>query len=146
MESDAIQGLVELDRAQFVTAVLSNLGGHEWYSGQVMKFLFLLEKKGVYRPLFNFTPGPYGPVDYDILKTLEDLSEEGYILAKQDPAYGIMRYKVTRVGVRDGQKLMAWFTPKYREYVVQLAEWIRPLTFPVLVAALRRDYPEMVDR
>jgi hypothetical protein len=43
----------------------------------------------------------------------------------------------------EGRRLLATMQPRAREYVVDVANWIRQLSFQQLVASIYNRYPEM---
>lgn len=114
---------------------------------QVQKLFFLIDREAshlVEGPHFNFVPYDYGPFDKSVYETLEGLSQCGLAVTQSTGTYRV--YELTEAGVAAGTVALSKLTPSAREYIKQLSNWVRKLSFEQLVGTIYKKYPEMKEK
>ncbi len=136
-----------MQREHLVLAALSPAKRGAFSPVQVQKLLFLIEENlsdDVGGKCFDFVPYDYGPFDKDVYKVLEDLKEQGNAEIMDTPWHRPREYRLTGQGQGLGdQYLEKIFDKAAQDYVVRLVEFVRSVSFPDLVAAIYREYPDM---
>lgn len=123
-------------------------GGVPHTPAQVQKLLFLLDRNPadlLGGTKFNFQPYHYGPYDQDVYSTLADLADQGLVEITQNRG-GWHDYRLTPDGQTRASQLMAGVDERARSYIERLSAFVRSLSFPDLVAAIYKAYPEMRAR
>lgn len=111
---------------------------------QVQKLFFLIDREAaalVDGPHFDFAPYDYGPFDSAVYSVLAQLEREGYVQSTHSGRYRF--YSLTQQGYTDGSMLLSQMAPAIRNYLVQVADWVRHQSFAQLVSAIYKKYPEM---
>lgn len=111
---------------------------------QVQKFFFLIDKKAatyLNGPHFAFRAYDYGPFDSAVYDQLTLLSFEGKVQVVGTGSY--RSYSLTADGFQEGASILAGLPPEIGDFLKQLANWVRSLSFSQLVAAIYQAYPEM---
>lgn len=135
-----------MTKEELVLAVLSTSDGDPWVSSQLLKVFFLLDRKipeETGGPHWNFQPFDYGPYDVTVFRTLDTLVMKGLVLTQRD-GYLIQSYRSSVKGHRQGEEELKKLPERAQDYIQKLSEWIRALSFVQSVAAIRKDFPEMV--
>ncbi len=137
-----------LSRSQFILASFALQGSSASMSPvQVQKFFFLLDKEiptMTSGPHFNFRPYDYGPFDKNVYLEIEDLERKGDTQITTES--GIRSYKLTQEGKRKGDILASHLSPKAKEYISRVGEFVRRLSFEQLVSSIYKAYPEMREK
>ena len=136
-----------MDRDQFMLAAMSPAGTGFFTPVQVQKMFFLLdrnisEEKGGEH--FDFVAYDYGPFDKAVYINLEELEDEG-LVEIQDlyPTLSPKRYRLTDVGLHEGERILRVFSPYVQKYIQDVVEFVRSSSFADLVAAIYQAYPDM---
>lgn len=135
-----------MKRIDFVLAVLSAEGG-KFSPVQVQKMFFLLEKNlapGTFKPSFRFQPYNYGPYACSVYQDLDGLAAEGFVEITSSSAY--REFVVTQQGAEKGKIDFESLPKSAKDYILQVSRFVRSLTFPQLISAIYRAYPEMQVR
>ncbi len=112
----------------------------------VQKLLFLIDKQipdDVEGPHFSFTPYHYGPFDRSIYDDLDALESAGAVEVERDPEFRIRKFRLKQTGVERGAKSLAEISAPAKQFIERANAFVRNATFPQLVSAIYRDYPEM---
>jgi hypothetical protein len=132
-----------MDRSGIVLAALAAGGENATFTPvQVQKLLFLIDRRAarlVGGPYFDFKPYDFGPFDRTVYQVLEMLAMQGLVYQTR-ARYRL--YSLSPEGYRRGVELLHAY-PEAKNYVQQVANWVRSLSFSQLVAAIYRDYPDM---
>ncbi len=132
---------------QIVLAALSAAGENASFSPvQIQKFFFIIDREIgnlLGGPKFNFAPYDYGPFDKAVYETLTDLSILGLVYIGTTKKYN--SYSLTADGFTAGRQLLSPLPDNIKQFISNTAEWIIPLTFPELVAAIYKKYPDMKE-
>lgn len=133
-------------RTDLVLAVMAAAEGAPHSPVQVQKLFFLIDKKiphHVDGPHFHFRPDDYGPFDPNVYLELEGLADQG--LAIIDKLDGVERrtFRLTYIGQRKGEELLATLDPNVCRYIKELSLWVRSVSFADLVTSIYAEYPEM---
>ena len=134
-----------MDRKEIILAGLSTGNCDLFTPVQVQKLFFLIDRNiaekinGV--PFFDFEPYNYGPFDKDVYTTLEELAVEGRV--EMVPQGSWTSYKLSDQGQKDGEKILGSLSLKEQEYIRNVSQLIRKLSFSQLVSAIYKAYPEM---
>lgn len=137
-----------VSREEVVLAALSPAGSVPHTPVQVQKLLFLLDQNVsafIGGRKFNFQPYHYGPFDRGVYATLEDLAREGLI--EITFADGNWRdYRLTSEGQIRASQILTSLDERIRGYIERASTFVRSLSFPELVSAIYKAYPEMRAR
>lgn len=134
-----------MEKKDFVLAILSSVKGAEYTPVQVQKLFFIIDKKVstlVGGPYFNFTPYHYGPFDsevYDILRQLEEDKDAETLCSTSN----VRRYKLTVQGQEKGEIAINTLDKEASDYIKNLSNWIRNLSFAELVSSVYKAFPDM---
>lgn len=134
-----------MHRNEIVLAGLAAAGENASFSPvQVQKLFFLLDREAatsIQGPYFNFQPYDYGPFDSAVYSALSALEAQGFVRSESFGRY--RTYSLSSEGFQHGSRLLALFSTNTRNYLKQLASWIRSLSFAELVSAIYNKYPDM---
>jgi hypothetical protein len=136
-----------MNRRDFVMAVLSTSHGQAWTPVQVQKIFFLLDKKigdRVGGPFWNFSAYDYGPFDACVYDEIENLEHFGDSVVNRPPFGGMRTFALTSTGQHKGESQLS--TLPIASYIEALSNWVRNLSFHQLVSAVYKEYPEMRQR
>ncbi|MBI5826721.1 MAG: hypothetical protein HZB22_03200 [Deltaproteobacteria bacterium] len=134
-----------IDKKLIVLAALAASKGKTHTPVQIQKLLFLIDKnvpQMVQGPHFDFTPYDYGPFDKDVYTVLEGLAKEGLVEIIESGQIW-KKYALTLKGQELGQKVLDSLESKGREFINELSTFVLSLSFPQLVSAIYKAYPEM---
>jgi hypothetical protein len=134
-----------MTRSEILLAGLAAGGENATYTPvQVQKLFFLLDREAARvlgGPFFNFVPYDYGPFDQAVYAGLDDLARCDLALIQNTGRYRV--YGLAQAGHQEGRRLLEALQPNAREYISNVANWVRQLSFQQLVAAIYNRYPEM---
>ena len=134
-----------MNRSEILLAGLAAGGENATYTPvQVQKLFFLLDREAAPAlggPFFNFVPYDYGPFDQAVYAGLDDLARRDLAFIQNTGRYRV--YGLSRSGQSEGTRILAGLQPRTRDYVVNVANWVRQLTFQQLVASIYKKYPDM---
>jgi hypothetical protein len=139
------EGEAIMDRREIVLAGLS-VGNCDLFTPvQVQKLFFLIDKNIAEKingqTFFNFEPYNYGPFDKKVYTTLEELATEGHV--EMIPQGSWTSYRLSDKGKKEGARILGSLSPKEQEYVSNVSQLVRKLSFSQLVSAIYKAYPEM---
>ncbi len=138
----------KLSQEDMALAALAPAGGAPHSPVQVQKLLFLIDRNLsslLGGPSFDFQPYHYGPFDRDVYTTLEDLAKQGLVEITQ--GQGNWRdYRLTAEGQRRAAQVIDGLEERAQRYVQRVSAFVRSLSFPELVSAIYKAYPEMRAR
>jgi len=141
--SDVKTGGDKMKRVDFVLAALSAEGGR-FSPVQVQKMFFLLEKNipsATFKHSFGFKPYNYGPYSCSVYQDLEELSVQGLVAVTQSSSF--REFAVTPEGAEQGKVALKELSEPAQLYIRQVSKFVRSLTFPQLVSAIYKAYPDM---
>jgi hypothetical protein len=72
---------------------------------------------------------------------LDELAQRNLATIQNTGRYRV--YGLSQTGQMEGRRLLETMQPTAKDYVVNLANWIRQLSFQQLVASIYNKYPEM---
>jgi hypothetical protein len=111
---------------------------------QVQKLFFLLDREAATAlggPFFRFVPYDYGPFDHSVYAGIDDLAHHGLAWTQNTGRYRM--YGLSQAGQVEGRRQLEKLQPAVRQYVANVAQWVRQLSFQQLVASIYNKYPEM---
>ncbi|MFB3787354.1 MAG: hypothetical protein ACE15F_13395 [bacterium] len=117
---------------------------HTYTPVQVQKMFFLIDKnipQYIDGPQFDFKPYDYGPFDKEVYSTIEDLAKTGDAIVKFDGRKNL--YELTEQGLEKGNAIWNQLPPLVKEYLTNVSEYVRSLSFTELVSSIYQAYPEM---
>jgi uncharacterized protein len=136
---------MDMDRSEILLAGLAAGGENATYTPvQVQKLFFLLDREAAATlggPFFKFVPYDYGPFDQAVYAGLDDLARRNLASIQNTGRYRV--YCLSQTGHMEGLRLLATMQPGAKEYLVNVANWVRQLSFQQLVASIYNRYPEM---
>ena len=135
-----------MNRSEYVLAVLAASDGAPHTPVQVQKLFFLLDNKipsFIGGPRFDFHADNYGPFDKNVYNELDLLELRG--LAEINPVADMRRkvYRTSQQGQQLGLALLNGLRGDVVQYIRQLSQWVRGLSFAQLVSAIYAEYPAM---
>ncbi len=135
-----------MERRDFVLASMSPAGQRSFSPVQIQKLFFLLDKhiaEPTGGPHFQFVPYDYGPFDKDVYLELDRLDQEGLVEVLVPNSYRSREYRLTDRGHECGAGALENLPQEVRNYVGEVVNWVRSLSFAELVSAIYTAYPEM---
>jgi uncharacterized protein len=136
---------MDMNRSEILLAGLAAGGENATYTPvQVQKLFFLLDREAsaaLGGPFFKFVPYDYGPFDQAVYAGLDDLARRNLASVQNTGRYRV--YGLSQSGQIEGRRLLETLQPAAREYLSNVARWVRQLTFQQLVASIYNRYPEM---
>ena len=135
-----------MEQREIVLGALASSLGAEFTPVQVQKLFFLLNKNistHIGGPVFAFTPYDYGPFDQNVYHTLNQLALEGLVEIIDVPGRQWKKYSLTEAGVEEGRRYLQTLPQIVQDYIRQVSDYVRSLTFMQLVSAIYKNYPEM---
>jgi hypothetical protein len=133
-----------VSQGDVVLAALSPAGGVPHTPVQVQKLLFLIDRNVstlLGGPKFAFKPLHYGPFDRQVYASLEGLAQQG--LVEITRGWNWPEYRLTPAGQTRAASVLANLDEQARDYINRASAFVRGLSFPELVAAIYKAYPEM---
>lgn len=134
-----------MNRHEIILAGLAAAGENATFSPvQVQKLFFLIDREipeAVGGPHFKFTPYDYGPFDSSVYTALNALRANGLSNEVQMQRY--RQYVLTNAGYREGIAKLAEVPDQAQQYIRDVAQWVKSLSFAQLVSAIYQHYPEM---
>ena len=134
-----------IDKKLIVLASFAASNGKTHTPAQIQKLLFLIDKSiptMVQGPHFNFKPYDYGPFDQSIYTVLEGLYQEGLVeIVESGQTW--KKYSLTPKGQELGQEVLNSIESKGREFIREISMFVLSLSFPQLISAIYKAYPEM---
>lgn len=137
-------------RQTLVLAALSAGTTDSFAPVQVQKMFFLLDESisgEIGGRQFEFEPYDYGPFDKNVYAELNALQAAGFVqLSYVSASAGGRRYSVTDVGRVFGQRALQSLSPNAQEFIVDVANWVRKLSFAQLVGSIYKAFPHMREK
>ncbi len=133
-----------MKRRDIVLAAMSQQETRRFTPVQLQKLFFLLDQEAselMDGPKFEFRPYNYGPFDAAVYEQLESLAQEG--LATIAGPHRFREYALTTDGVKEGKAVAKRLPPRLVEYMGEVTEFVRRLSFAELVSAIYNNYPQM---
>lgn len=134
-----------MERDEIILAALAAGGENATFTPvQVQKLFFLLDREAAHLvdgPHFNFTPYDYGPFDRSVYDGLDALAQRNLARVQNTGRYRV--YSLSQAGFQQGVAKLSELPEAARNYVANVAQWVRQLSFEQLVASIYNRYPEM---
>jgi hypothetical protein len=134
-----------MQRDDLVLTALAGGGSNVAFTPvQVQKLFFLLDREGAHLvegPHFSFEPYDYGPFDKAVYECLDNLSNRGLVAILSNGRY--RSYALTAQGYEVGRQMLSSLPLPSRNYISELATWVRGLSFQQLVSSIYNRYPDM---
>ena len=134
-----------MTRDEIILAALAAGGENASFTPvQVQKLFFLLDREAaafIDGPHFHFEPYDYGPFDRAVYKELDNLSGQNLARVQSTGRYRV--YALSQEGFQRGGVILNGLPHATRTYIVNIANWVRQLSFEQLVASIYNRYPEM---
>ena len=135
-----------MEREAFMLAAMSPAGSNSFSPVQVQKLFFLLDEnvaKQVSGSYFDFQPYDYGPYDKDVYIELNQLEKEGLVEIITPTVQGVRSFRLTNEGQQAGNEVLGEFPEPIQQYIRDVVNFVRSLSFAELVSAIYQAYPEM---
>ena len=117
---------------------------------QVQKMFFLLDENISAEfggKQFNFEPYDYGPFDKNVYSELNALQSMGLVeLSYISPTAGGRRYSPTPLGRNLGESALASLSPNAQNFIIDVSDFVRRLTFAQLVGSIYKAFPHMREK
>lgn len=139
-----------MKRSNVLLAVLSASGGQPFQPVQIQKAMFLvcenlpgLVTEG---PNYNFAPYDYGPFDSTVYNDARVLQAAGLARIADASNGRWSTYSATDHGLERATEILGGMTKGQRKYILDVAAWVRKLSFSALVKSIYDAYPQMRER
>lgn len=136
-----------VDRTEVLIAILAAANGQTFTPAQIQKAVFLVTRNFptlVTRGAnYNFTPYDYGPFDQGVYADAEMMAFTGEAAITPSPLGRWNIYAASDRGVERGHEILARMDVRTRGYIIEVARWVRSLSFQELIRAIYDRYPEM---
>lgn len=134
-----------MTRKQIVLTAMA-AGGHRasFDPVQMQKYIFLIDReipRWVGGPHFRFQPYDYGPFDKEVYTVLDWLARKNYVHIDDTRRY--RRYSLTDSGLERGSSTLKNLPEPVARYLVNIARWVRCLSFIQLLTIIYQHYPDM---
>lgn len=143
--SDAVNA--HMNRRDLLLAILAAAEGQPYEPVQVQKATFLVVRnvpaligEGA---SYTFKPYDYGPFDSAVYEEAEGLERDGLAFIRPSASGRWKTYAASEKGIAEGGRILAGLSPELRQYLVDIARWVRSQSFSGLVTAIYNAYPEM---
>lgn len=137
-------------RQTLVLAALSAGATESFAPVQVQKMFFLIDENlsvELGGKQFEFEPYDYGPFDKNVYAELNALQAMGLVdLTYVSPTAGGRRYSATVAGRAVGIRTLESLSPGAQKFIVDVADWVRKLTFAQLVGSIYKAFPHMREK
>lgn len=90
---------------------------------------------------YDFVPYNYGPFDKAIYSDAEALEAEGLVFIDRE-SMSTPRYVITGEGAKRARELSRNAEKKATKYLEEIVDWCRSRSFPELVRAIYKAFPE----
>jgi hypothetical protein len=136
-----------MNRQELLLVVLAGAGGQPLTPVQIQKAMFLVTRNlpnlVTDGPSFNFVPYDYGPFDAAVYNEADALKNIGF--AHITPSgRGLWKiYSVSAEGQARAHELSLQLSQEIKEYIRDVAVWVRGQSFSSLVKSIYEAYPEM---
>lgn len=133
-------------RQQVVLAALAPGRGAVHTPVQVQKLLFLIDRelsRYLRGPAFNFKAYNYGPFDKAVYEELEGLTQQNMVETVSQGRWD--GYRLTANGQAQGDAALDALPGPAKDYIVRASEFVRTLSFAMLVSAIYKAYPDMKE-
>ncbi|MGO9266786.1 MAG: hypothetical protein ACLQBA_18210 [Candidatus Binataceae bacterium] len=133
------------DRKDVLLAALALSDNRSLTPVQVQKAMFLVAAEAKHvapRRFYVFEKYNYGPFCADIYSDLSGFEGSELVTVEQLPNRKVRSYRLTDRGVKTAAITQANLNPALIAYLRAVVEWVTSLSFPDLVRAIYRKYPE----
>lgn len=116
---------------------------------QLMKSVFIISRSELsdlpidFYPFFAYNYGPFHP---DVYRDVEALVNEGMVLGIREADRNWSKYAITPEGLRYAENLKSQVAPEFSDYIDEVVNWVKSLTFNQLLRAIYAKYPEMSEK
>ena len=136
-----------MKRQDLTLLILGLADGASYSPVQIQKAVFVASENLPHLidvgPKYDFQPHNYGPFDRAVFDDIRVANAEGMVDISRSPWGRWSEYRITLDAMESVQKLQATVQPDNLNYLKQVSEWVRGLSFSQLVSAIYRDYPGM---
>jgi hypothetical protein len=133
------------DRTDVLLAALAASDSRSLTPVQVQKAMFLIAieaKRLAPEHFYAFEKYNYGPFSTDIYSDLSAFESAEWILVDPPVNRRVRAYRLTASGLQAAAESQAKLTPELRTYLTAVVKWVSSLSFPDLVRAIYKKYPE----
>ncbi|HEV3448323.1 MAG TPA: hypothetical protein VG099_27045 [Gemmataceae bacterium] len=134
-----------MNRSDWTLLTISAAKGQPLSPVQLQKAMFLLWKNlpqvfGI--ESYRFVPHNYGPFDARVYSDAEMLARQGLVYIMTRSSGGWSEYGATPLGLNKANEIERHVDPQVRQYLFQIVDWVRQLSFQDLVRSIYQAYPE----
>ncbi|MCH8831499.1 MAG: Sua5/YciO/YrdC/YwlC family protein [Chloroflexi bacterium] len=97
-------------------------------------------------PNYNFAPYDYGPFDSTVYNDARVLQAAGLARIADASNGRWSTYSATDHGLERATEILGGMTKGQRKYILDVAAWVRKLSFSALVKSIYDAYPQMRER
>ena len=112
---------------------------------QVQKAMFLIAaeaKRLAPSPFYSFEKYNYGPFSADIYSDLGAFEAAEWLVVEPPVNRRVRAYRLTASGLHAATESRARLNPVLVTYLTAVVKWVSSLSFPDLVRAIYKKYPE----
>jgi hypothetical protein len=133
------------DRKDILLAALAQSESRSLTPVQVQKAMFLIAMEAKHLApsgFYGFEKYNYGPFCSEIYSDLSLLESVDAITVDQSVNSRVRTYRLTDFGAERAARGLANLNPDLKAYLSAVIGWVTSLSFPDLVRAIYRKYPE----
>lgn len=135
-----------METKDLILLAMSATDGPPFTPVQVQKMFFLLDENistYIGGRHFNFQPYHYGPFDKQVYLEIEELSRGHLVEIATLDGRKLKTYGLTAEGNKLGKESFKKLPENIQQYIQDVLNFIRPLSFTELVSAVYQAYPHM---
>ena len=137
-----------METRDLILLAMSAADGPPFTPVQVQKMFFLLDENisaYIGGRHFNFQPYHYGPFDKKVYLEIEALSGDHLIEIATLDGGRLKTYRLTAEGNKLGKESFKKLPGNVQQYIQDVVDFVRPLSFTELVSAIYQAYPHMKE-
>ena len=133
-----------MNRRDIILAGMSGAETSFYTPVQIQKMFFLIDEnipELINGKKFDFQPYHYGPFDKEVYLEIDELAKDGFTEIVFDGRKNL--YKLTQKGVKKGKKVLSSLDQTASDYIKDVSNYVRSLSFTELVSSIYKAYPHM---
>jgi len=134
-----------MEKTDWIIIVLEAANGEKLTPAQLQKSLFLIKQNipgNFKKNYYDFEPYNYGPFCRDIYVDAKELEDENLVSINWSQEKRWREYSITIKGVERYKKIIKELPEETINFIEELVNGIRKLSFQQLISYIYKNYPE----